>query len=272
MATKKPPIPPPNRGWTYDPRIHNYRNMDTGRIASKDDVVLWAWQVSDKSADAAADLAGRLVNGTLSLPEWQRAMREDIKREYIRQYLAGRGGVNAMTQREYGILGQMLRDQWRYMDGFSADIAAGRYGDPGEMNLAQIQARARLYIHAGHEAFERGKLEAMGLPQMPAYPADGSAICLTNDRCLWNIKEATNGWNAVWRLEPTAEHCETCLDRAMAWNPLFVPKGMTVMQQKKWRADALAKASGASGTPVLFSAHGHQRPENHACNCENNNK
>jgi len=90
------------------------------------------------------------------------------------------------------------------------------------LHEAQILARSDLYTASARQAFERANMRAHGIPELPAQPGDGSTICKTRDRCHWEYEQVEGGWNCTWVLDPAAEHCETCLERAEEWNPLFV--------------------------------------------------
>ena len=134
----------------------------------------------------------------------------------------------------------MLRDQYHHLDGFAADIAAGRLSE------AQIRARARMYVDAGHLAFERGRAEAFGMPTLPAYPGDGQTACLTRCWCSWDhvpvIEQGVLiGWDSTWKLENRVDHCEDCPKNAKLWAPLFVPAGMSPVQAEAWRETEVEK-------------------------------
>ena len=101
-------------------------------------------------------------------------MRLAIKNEHLAQYMVGRGGKAQMTPRDYGIIGAILKEQYRYLDGFAADLAAGK------LTPAQAIARARLYILNAQQSFWRGRSQAPGLPRLPPYPAAGDTECLVN--------------------------------------------------------------------------------------------
>jgi len=222
--------------WSYNPEKKQYRNLDTGHYVSHVQITKWAYAYADASGDGVASLASLVANGGMGVGQWQAAMRQTVKTQYINQYIAGRGGYAQMTQRDWGALGQMLRDQYGYLDGFAADVASGRLSE------GQIQSRAKMYVNAAHEAFERGRAEAFGMPALPAYPSDGQTECLTNCRCNWIITPVvkdgvTVGWNVKWWPAPAAKHCGDCLSNAGLWNPLFVPAGMTVPEARAWRAE-----------------------------------
>jgi len=111
-------------------------------------------------------------------------MREAIKDEYTQQYLLGRGGLSQMTQADWGSIGGMVADQYRYLGGFAREVAVGNLSE------AQVAARSRMYINSGREAFERARGR-------------------TED-------EADE---VAWTLNP-AEHCPDCLDlAALGWQP-----------------------------------------------------
>ena len=41
----------------------------------------------------------------MSPGDWERLMRQEIKEQYITEYIAGRGGREQMTARDWGICG-----------------------------------------------------------------------------------------------------------------------------------------------------------------------
>ena len=117
----------------------------------------------------------------------------------------------------------MLADQYRYLDGFAAEIAEGKLSE------AQIARRSEMYMNSSREAYERGQKRAMeiaGLQEViwiktakescpdcielsrlgwqkaepwpfrvggvNALPGSGATQCLTNCRCYldWRKKPA----------------------------------------------------------------------------------
>jgi len=172
----------------------------------------------NQSLPGVNGLAGSVASGSLSTPQWVTGMREEIKRSYISQYLLGKGGVQNMTQADWGRLGGLLQNQYRYLDGFAQDINAGT------MSEAQIKQRAELYINSSRQAYERGRVASLEMPALPAYPGDGSTQCVTNCQCHWEITETSDEWRAYWTLG-SAEHCPDCVDRSKTWAPYTMSKG-----------------------------------------------
>lgn len=171
--------------------------------------------------ESVVGLAGAYEAGELSAEDWQQAMRNEIKGEYLRQYMLGRGGRNAMTARDWGIVGSQIKEQYQFLRDFAGQVAAGA------LAAGQITTRAKMYVRSAREGFERARAEAIGNIRLPAYPGDGSTRCLTNCKCNWRLVKRIEGGvligvDAFWELSP-AEHCEDCLLRASRWSPLFVP-------------------------------------------------
>lgn len=86
---------------------------------------------------------------------------------------------------------------------------------------AQIRARSRMYMRSAREAFERGQMRAYRIPELPAYPGDGSTECLTNCRCSWRFVITDDGIDCYWDIDWDAENCQDCIDRHYMWNPYF---------------------------------------------------
>lgn len=235
--------------YRWDVAAKRYRDTDTGRFLSRDSARTMVDDSLRAGRSATGTLAGLVADGTISAADWRDKMRQEIKEEYIRQYLSAKGGRSQMTPADWGSIGGMLTEQYKYLDGFYADVLSG------EMSEAAIAARAGMYINSAREANERAYSRSQGIPDggLPAYPADGSSECLTNDKCSWEIDavKGDNGqishWNAYWRLSD-AEHCPTCLERAGGWNPYVVEAGARSRRVVRRFAPDLNWAHGGSCT------------------------
>lgn len=192
--------------WGWDPVAHRYRDIETGRFLSRARALELVQQSIDASGIASDQLASYAASGALSAADYGSFFREEIKREYLRQYLLGIGGREQMTAADWGSIGGMLREQYGWLQGFLDEIASGN------LTEAQIMARARMYLNSAREAYERAhaktavaggmteELWALGeaehCPDCLAYaaegwqpvgtfpePGDGSTQCLTNCQC-----------------------------------------------------------------------------------------
>lgn len=179
--------------FSWDPRIARYRDDDTGRLVTRSavlDIVEDSIAASvaappvtiDGIATMGSDFLAQMVGNELLDPgDWNNFMRGEIKREYIRQYLLGIGGVEQMTPARWGSVGGMLAEQYSWLDKFTEEIAAGNLSEK------QIRARAEMYISSARESYERANRQAQ------------VAIGMTEMR---------------WVLDPAAEHCVDCIEFA----------------------------------------------------------
>lgn len=215
--------------WIYDRRTNRYRvtregaanlGLRPGTFIGQSERV----RLRDEWTQAQKTIVDRLAidydNGRIPLSDWVLSMRQEVKINYIEQYLLGIGGRNNMTQADWGRLGYAIRTQYDYLQGFADDLMNA---EP-PLSLAQIQNRARMYIDGATAMYERANALGKGMPDLPAYPADGSQACKSNCKCNWDIQQTDTEWVCTWVLEEGAEHCETCLTNAAQWAPLVIPK------------------------------------------------
>jgi hypothetical protein len=233
--------------WRWNERTGRYHDTATNRFIGHAAMLKLRDRFVEAQRSQASHLAQRLATGrdagagavySAYSTQWREAMRTAIKTTFTDQYLLGHGGRKTMTPQDWGRLGAMIRKQNAYLERFVADVRGGKYTlEDGKVDASAIGARAELYMKASVLAFERGRALGMGVPELPAYPADGTD-CLVNCRCAWQIArvEAEGaaysdavysgellGWNCTWVVRGDAHTCETCDERGRRWSPLFVP-------------------------------------------------
>ncbi len=180
--------------WVFDSQTKRYRDPDSGRFLPRQDVLGYVQSSIDASGIASDQLASFVAAGNLSVADFETLFREELKREFIREYLVAAGGRAQMTPTDWGRIGAMLKEQYGYLAGFCDEIATGNLSE------AQIMTRARMYVNSARQAFETAK----GLC--------AEALGMTEEK--WNLG--------------AAEHCDGCLDyAAMGWQPAgtFPPPG-----------------------------------------------
>lgn len=163
----------------------------------------------------ARDLAGSVADRHMTVQQWERAMRDRTKRAFTAEYLLGRGGTNAMTAADWGTLGSMLKEQYRYLRGFAEDMVAG------DLSAEYVANRAGLYFHSATQAFERGRATAWGV-EPPQVPGDGGTQCLARCNCYLEYKTVEGGVEVTWRTAAGSDTCQDCADMEAAWSPLFL--------------------------------------------------
>lgn len=160
---------------------------------------------------AAHELNRRLVDGEIPVSVWRNGLQEQIKTLHVQAYVAGRSGEwDAVTQAEWGRVGQRLRTQYEYLRNWSLELAG-----PGldNVSLAKLNVRADLYAAAARASFESAIAEEKGTPSgvLPAMPGDGSTRCL----CIaspWSRVLTARGWVPIADIIP-GDYVKTHKDR-----------------------------------------------------------
>ena len=206
--------------WVWEDDLKRYRSTTTGQFIGVN-------QMQDLRVDFLAQQKVVMqshvedyLRGDISIRRLEINLQNTLKETYIDMYSLGAGGRNNLSQRDWGKIGAMLKKQYGqngYMKGLLEQI------NSGQITPAQANARLKMYVNSANQALWKGITRDM--PELPAYPGDGSTVCLTNCQCTWEIVPVEGGFNCYWRLG-VAEHCEDCVQRSQEWNPLFVPYGV----------------------------------------------
>lgn len=196
--------------WIYYRDRNQYQDADTGKFISQSRVRALMQRFENNFKGETRRISDRLSQGEISIQRWVTEMRQAVKDAYVVQYTVGKGGLGNMAQADWGRIGGLLKGQYAYLNQFAAQVAGGG------LTPKQIAARAALYVDSSTQAFERGKAASHGITGLPAYPGDGSTECMANCRCYWDIKRDGTTYTATWKLS-SAEHCQTCTDRAASW-------------------------------------------------------
>lgn len=213
---EQPPIP--NR-YAWEPTIGGsgrYRDSQTGRFV-KGSVVRKELDVYlDRSDNAAVDISKSLKEGNISLADWEVGMMRQIKIAHMNAAATAAGGYANMTNADRGRAGAYIREQYKYLHQFAADIASGKQKLDG-----RLLYRAKMYIQAGRGTMykvKQGLLKAAGKIDMvrsirhardsctecinfagvwfrlddPNYKPPGDRICSKNCRCSEEYKSSTD--------------------------------------------------------------------------------
>lgn len=121
--------------WSYDPISGRYRGKN-GRFLSQAAVEALVDGRIKKLNNQLQDFTKRLINGDITIDQWQGSVREALKPAHIQAAMVGVGGKQALSQYDYGRIGQRLRSEYAYLQNFASDLLGGRISAP--MALARI--------------------------------------------------------------------------------------------------------------------------------------
>lgn len=171
--------------------------------------------------EQAQSLIGDLVDGDISVIEWYNSMKVELERLHTTAYIIYRGGIDTLSQEDMKALSDMVSEQTAYLKSWAEEMELS-----GEIPSKEyLEARMKQYMGAVNETVQRASTIAVGLPVLPAYPADGKTPCLSHCLCSWRIDPVEGGYDLYWDLAD-AEHCEGCKDRAARYNPLRIRGGV----------------------------------------------
>lgn len=206
-------------GYGWNEVAHRYVDLDTGRFVSNVAIRDSLESMMDLSALNMNALTQSLVDGKISLADWQTSMMVEIKSAHVAAASLANGGWAQMTQSDWGAAGQMIRTQYDYLRNFANEIASGKqpldgralvrsdlYGDAANGTYAEMQRRAQ--ILEGMEEERRnledsisacdGCIEQAELDWQPIGTLDaiGAEECTTRCRCEFSYRKV--GENGQW--------------------------------------------------------------------------
>jgi len=164
--------------WSYDRRIGRYRD-ERGKFLGKEAVGKLVDSRIDQLEANLRRYTRMLADGNLTLDQWQGSVREAIKNAHIQAALIGYGGKDEMGPAEYGRIGQRLRAEYTYLQGFARDLLDGRISNPMAL------ARVGLYAQSVRGSYWQGT----------------------------ELRQQQQGFSLMKRkLDGQAQHCQDCLD------------------------------------------------------------
>lgn len=166
--------------WSFDPISGRYRN-EKGRFISEASMQKLLDGRIEALSEQLKDFTKRLIDGNITLDQWQGSVREALKMNHLQAGIIGHGGRESLTQADYGRIGQRLRSEYAYLQNFANDLLGARISAP--MALARIG----LYAESIRGSFWTGR----------------------------EIRQNRQGYSMMKRvLDAQAQHCQDCLNYA----------------------------------------------------------
>jgi hypothetical protein len=163
--------------WSYDQKSGRFRD-EKGRFLSKEAVEKLVDKRIDKVEASLRRYTRMLIDGAITLDQWQGSVRESLKAAHIQAAIIGHGGRAGMGSAEYGRIGQRLREEYAYLQRFTSDLLGNRLSAP--MALARIG----LYAQSVRGSYWQGA----------------------------ELRQQQQGYSLMRRiLDSQAQHCQDCL-------------------------------------------------------------
>jgi hypothetical protein len=201
--------------WQYSPQNHTYISS-SGRVLTEAALNEVRDAYLEEVTELIDDYATMLDEGRWTTATFESEMRRRLKNAYVAEYTLGKGGVERMTQSDYGRIGNMLKTQYKYLRSYLDDVAAGRETKGTAAN------RARNFLGSARSAFSRGRGRGRDI-DLPYHPGDGGTECHGNCRCYWDIQEDDTEVRAYW-IKTANESCAGCDSRSAESSPWVFTK------------------------------------------------
>lgn len=183
--------------------------VNTGFVSES---VIAAELAAHQTATAATlqSLTADVFAGNISIEEWQAAVALELKNAALAQAAFANGGFANMTQADFGRVGQMLREQYGFLNNFAQGVA------DGSITEGQAGVRIGMYSDSTEAAYwdawranQGGGEDLSNLPLLTQSPRDGNQQCLTNCRCTLDTNE---DGSVNWNVTGDQESCPDCLE------------------------------------------------------------
>jgi predicted ABC-type ATPase len=211
--------------YRWNPGTGRYHGAG-GLIVSQQEIRRALDEALDRLQKRVAANAEALRSGKITLKAWRDQMQADLKDTHLYSAAAAKGGWAQLTARDYGMVGQQLREQYKYLDRLARQIRSGVQALDGS-----FMVRSKLYAQSGRATYHLIEADLM-------------------DRLGMN--EERN------RLNPAAEHCDGCIaESARGWvkRGALTPIGSrTCLSNDRCEINYRKNAGVRVGNPMRWSA------------------
>jgi len=144
-------------GYTFDPRVHAYRNLATGRLVARARILeLLDAQVTQRG-NRLARLTLDFASNQMDASHWLAIMKDELRRAALEYAALGRGGWERLDAKAWGRVGGILQADLRRLIAFADDIASEKLSE------AQILNRLGMYLGNMRRNFWDAERDALRL-------------------------------------------------------------------------------------------------------------
>lgn len=180
-----------DRQWAWDPKAQRYRWPNTGRLLPPERVANVRERRVAEAKARMQQAAQSMLDGKLTVKQWQTAMRDESARAHLELRMLGVGGKANMTRGDYQWVHDRVKRESGYLADFGAAVRAGELSEAGILDRAGKYGGASL-----RDAYFGGATDAhaaAGFTRKRRSGADDGHTCAT---CQ---KEIAADWVSIER-------------------------------------------------------------------------
>lgn len=194
----------------WDKAGQRYRDVATGRFVSRAEVNGVLNTIMSEATKQLVDLTRDMIEGRVNFQTFGLEAAIHLKNAHICAAALARGGMDRMTQSDWGRLGNRLKGEFGYLRRWVAQLESGRVATEGQAvlraNMYVLQAwatyeseRRRSHVELGTYQFERRVLDSVhpcddcvayaseGWMPIGTLPEIGDSECDGNCRCSFEF-------------------------------------------------------------------------------------
>lgn len=154
--------------------------------------------IQNAGADVAR-LSEALQNGELTLAEWERGMREAVKRMHGANAALARGGWGQMRPADWERVGEKVKFHLEYLRGMAVRVQKGVYG-PAAQSPA-FNAHAQQYVNAARATYEN---ERLAVHREGGF-TEARRVLAASHHCRTCEEAAAEGWVPIGEVLPIGD-------------------------------------------------------------------
>ena len=176
-------------GYGWNEAAHQYYDLTSGQFVSRETIANGLQDVMDAAAANMNTLSQKLMDGSISLSDWQTGMMDAIKQSHVASAALANGGWAQMTFSDWGATGQLIREQYDYLRNFAKEIADGTQPLDG-----RLLVRSDLYADAANGTYwEMDKRDHL----QSGYDEGRRVLEAGADHCDDCLEYASEGWMPI---------------------------------------------------------------------------
>ena len=169
------------------------------RAFKKEAIAAQTENVIGQSKATMQQLAKRLQAREISLDDFARGMRTAIRRAHLAATIIGAGGIGNISSEHIESTTREIARQFKYLDGFLADIKQDR--ENGKGITARSINRAGLYAQAARST-QRQAERLLVQNEMGSDSEERRVLGPAESTCAGCAAQAAEGWSPIGTLDP----------------------------------------------------------------------